>query len=75
MKPSCGLPSRSPRPNTSDRNFRFNENLFAVARLRPEATLQQANAYLHLRSAQEVISEGQNSYGLRSRLGHSSACR
>ena len=46
-----------------DSRFRYNENLFAVARLRPQVTLQQANAYLHLRSAQQIISEGQNSYG------------
>jgi predicted permease len=56
-------PIALPSSQYFDRNFRFNENLFAVARLRPEATLQQANAYLHLRSAQEIISEGPNSYG------------
>src|ERR1700722_9747421 len=56
-------PIALPSSQSFDRNFRLNENLFAVARLRPEATLQQANAYLHLRSAQEIISEGPNSYG------------
>lgn len=52
-----------------DSSFRYNENLFAVARLSPQVTLQQANAYLHLRSAQQIISEGQNSYGQASGWG------
>jgi predicted permease len=46
-----------------DPNYRYNENLFSVARLRPKATFEQANSYLHLRSAQTVAAEGENSYG------------
>jgi predicted permease len=46
-----------------DSNLRYNEYLFSVARLRPTATLQQANAYLGLRAARQIASEGQNSYG------------
>jgi len=63
------VPIALPSARYFDRRFRYNENLFAVARLRPEVTLQQANTYLHLRSAQQVISEGQNSYGQASGWG------
>jgi predicted permease len=63
------VPIALPSARYFDRRFRYNENLFAVARLRPEVTLQQANTYLHLRSAQQVISEGPNSYGQASGWG------
>jgi len=56
-------PIALPSSRYFDRNYRFNENLFAVARLHPGVTLQQANAFLQLRSAQEIVAEGQNSYG------------
>ncbi|HEX4426683.1 MAG TPA: ABC transporter permease [Terriglobales bacterium] len=46
-----------------DPNYRYNENLFSVARLRPEVSFEQANSFLHLRSAQDVAAEGVNSYG------------
>jgi predicted permease len=52
-----------------DPNERYNEGLFAVGRLRPGVTLARANAYLHLRSAQQVASEGEKSYGQRSGWG------
>jgi predicted permease len=52
-----------------DNNDRYNESLFAVGRLRPGVTAAQANAYLHLRSAQQVASEGEKSYGQRSGWG------
>ena len=54
-----GLPSS----RYFDRTYRFNENLFAVARLRPGISVQQANAYLQLKSAQEIAAEGKTSYG------------
>ena len=60
-----GLPSG----DYFDRKGRYNESLFAVARLAPEVTLQHANAYLHVRSAQQIISEGQDSYGQASGWG------
>jgi len=60
-----GLPSS----RYFDPNYRYNEDLFAVARLRPGVTLSQANAYLHLRAAQQISSEGQNSYGQRAGWG------
>jgi len=56
-------PIALPSSRYFDRNYRFNENLFAVARLRPGVSLQQANAFLQLRSSQEIAAEGQNSYG------------
>jgi len=52
-----------------DPNYRYNESLFAVARLRPGVTLEKANAYLQVRSAQSVRSEGANSYGAKSGWG------
>ncbi|MGH7488552.1 MAG: ABC transporter permease, partial [bacterium] len=52
-----------------DRNYRFNESLFAVARLRPGVKVEQANAFLNLRAAQEIASEGQNSFAQRSGWG------
>ncbi len=52
-----------------DRNFRFNENLFGVARLRPGVTLQQANAYEQSRAQLEITNEGANSFAQRSGWG------
>jgi ABC-type antimicrobial peptide transport system permease subunit len=52
-----------------DSSYRYNENLFAVARLRPRITVTQANAYLQLKSAQSIESEGSNSYGRSSGWG------
>ena len=56
-------PIALPSSRYFDRNFRFNESLFGVARLRPGVTVEQANAYLKLRTAQEIAAEGQNSFG------------
>lgn len=52
-----------------DSNYRFNENLFGVARLRSGVTLERANAFLKLRTAQEISAEGQDSFGQRSGWG------
>ncbi len=52
-----------------DSNDRYNESLFAVGRLRPGVTTEQANAYLRLRSAQQIASEGEKSFGQRSGWG------
>jgi predicted permease len=46
-----------------DPNFRYNEYLFSVARLRPGVTVEQANAYLKLRASRQIDFEGANSYG------------
>jgi len=54
-----GLPSN----RYFDPNYRYNEYLFSVARLKPGVTVEQANAYLKLRASRQVESEGRNSYG------------
>src|ERR1019366_2303758 len=46
-----------------DPNFRYNENLFALARLRPGVTLRQANAYLDRKGQENIASEGGKSFG------------
>ena len=77
MGPEFGWPNQAefwtplalPPNRFFDRNFRYNENLFAVARLRPGATLQQANAYLNLRAQEVIASEGANSFGQRAGWG------
>ncbi len=45
-----------------DPQYRYNEYLFAVARLRPGITLAQANAYLHMRADQLMAAEGPQSF-------------
>jgi predicted permease len=60
-----GLPSGS----YFDPRNRYNEYLFAVARLRPGVTLAEANAYLHMRSDQEMTAEGAQSYAKASGWG------
>ena len=77
MGPEFGWPNQAefwtPLALPSDRffskNFRHNENLFGVARLRPGVTLQQANAYLNMRSQQVIDDEGANSFSQRSGWG------
>jgi predicted permease len=47
-----------------DSNYRHNEYLFGVARLRPGVTLVQANSYLQRKADENIASEGgANSYG------------
>jgi len=55
-------PIALPSDRYFDRNYRFNENLFGVARLRPGVSLEQANAFLRLRTAQEIAAEGPTGY-------------
>ncbi|HJW98522.1 MAG TPA: ABC transporter permease [Terriglobales bacterium] len=77
MGPEFGWPNEAefwtPLALPSDRffskNFRHNENLFAVARLRPGVTLQQANAYLNMRAQEVITDEGANSFSQRSGWG------
>ena len=52
-----------------DQNYRYNEYLFGVARLKPGVTLQQANAYLKMKAEQNIASEGTGSYGRSSGWG------
>ena len=57
------VPIALPPARYHDHNYRYNEYLFGVARLRPGVTLQQANAYLTMKAQQNIASEGSNSYG------------
>jgi len=57
------VPLALPSSSYSDINLRYDEFLFCAARLRPGITNYQADAYLGLRSAQHIASEGRNSYG------------
>src|SRR5215469_9108009 len=52
-----------------DSHNRFNEYLFAAARLRPGVTLAEANGYLHMRTDQEITAEGAQSYAQASGWG------
>jgi ABC-type lipoprotein release transport system permease subunit len=63
------VPIAIPPAQYHDANFRHNENLFAVARLRPGVTLQQANAYLDRRVQENIASEGSNSFSRASGWG------
>jgi len=51
-------PRALPLASYSDSKLRHNEFLFCAARLRPGVTNAQANAYLALRSSQEIALEG-----------------
>ena len=48
---------------------RYNENLFALARMRQGVTVAQMNAYLGMKAQQQVASEGQDSFGAASGWG------
>jgi len=52
------IPMALPLGSYQDENNRYNEYLFAIARLRPSVTLQQANAYLDMKAEQHIASEG-----------------
>jgi ABC-type lipoprotein release transport system permease subunit len=63
------VPIAIPPAQYHDANFRHNENLFVVARLRPGVTLQQANAYLDRKVQENIASEGSNSFSRASGWG------
>jgi len=77
MGPEFGWPNEAefwtplalPSGRFFDSNFRFNENLFGVARLRAGATVDQANAYLNTRAREEIEREGANSFARRAGWG------
>ena len=56
------VPLALPPGRYFDSNYRHNEYLFGVARLRPGVTLAQANSYLQRKTDQNIASEGANSY-------------
>jgi predicted permease len=62
-------PIAMPSSRYFDSNFRFNESLFGVARLQPGVTVERANAFLKLRTAQEINAEGQNGFAQRAGWG------
>src|SRR5271167_1763580 len=63
------VPIAFPPARYHDQNDRYNEFLFAVARLRPGVTLQEANRYLNVKAEQNIASEGSNSFGRASGWG------
>ena len=63
------VPIAFPPARYHDPNYRYNENLLAVARLRPGITLQQANAYLDHKAQENIASEGSKSFGRASGWG------
>jgi len=56
-KAELWVPIALPPARYHDRTYRYNENLFGVARLRPGVTLQQANAYLEVKTQQNISAE------------------
>ena len=56
------VPLALPAASYSDNQLRHNEYLFCVARLHPGVTNAQANAYLGLRTSQQIAAEGLTSY-------------
>jgi predicted permease len=63
------VPVALPPGRYHDQDYRYNENMGGVARLRPGVTLQQANAYLDRKTEENIQSEGTKSYGRASRWG------
>ncbi len=63
------VPIALPPARYHDPDHRYNEYLFGVARLKPGATIQQANAYLNMKAEQNIASEGSGSYGRASGWG------
>jgi len=63
------LPLALPPSRYHDHDYRYNENLGGVARLRPGVTVERANAYLAMKAEQNIQSEGDKSYGRVSRWG------
>jgi predicted permease len=63
------IPIGLPAGSYLDSKNRYQEFLFSAGRMRPGVTLAQANSYLRLRSAQNVASEGPNSFGQASGWG------
>src|ERR1039457_1382276 len=63
------VPIAFPPARYHDATYRYNESLLAVARLRPGATLQQANAYLDRKAQENIASEGGKSFGQASGWG------
>jgi ABC-type antimicrobial peptide transport system permease subunit len=71
MGPSFNWPNQAelwapialPAAQYKDPNYRYNEFLFSVARLRPGVTLQRANAYLDKKAQENIASENNSATG------------
>src|ERR1019366_58851 len=63
------VPIALPPSRYHDPNYRYNENLFAVERLRPGVTLRQANAYLDRKTQKNIASAGGKRFGRASGWG------
>lgn len=63
------VPIALPPARYHDKDHRYNEYLFGVARVRPGVTLQQTNAYLAMKAQENIASEGTGSYGKASGWG------
>jgi predicted permease len=62
-------PLAIPSARLHDHNYRYNENLFVVSRMRPEAKIEQVNEYLAMKARENANSEGDNSYAKASGWG------
>ena len=49
-----------------DENYRYNESLFAIARLQPGVSLQRANVYLNAKVQEHIAAESASTQGSRS---------
>ncbi len=63
------VPIALPPARYHDPEYRYNEYLLALGRLRPGVTLQRANAYLNMKAEQSITSEGDKSFGRASGWG------
>jgi predicted permease len=54
-------PMALPPGRYRDEDYRYNEYLFGIARLRPGVTLEQANAYLSMKAEQHIADESHSS--------------
>jgi predicted permease len=63
------VPIALPPAQYHDSQYRYNEFLLSVARLRPGVTMQQANAYLDRKAQEHIASEGGKSFGRSSGWG------
>ncbi len=63
------VPLALPVGQYQDPKYRYDENLFGVARLRPGVSLNQVNAYLNSKAQENINSEGSKSFGRASGWG------
>jgi predicted permease len=63
------VPIALPPARYHDPEYRYNEYLLALGRVRPGVTLQRVNAYLNVKAEQNITSEGDKSFGRASGWG------